>query len=41
MTHNGEPLEGHPEGRPLYVMAKEDGRWKIVAAQNTILVEED
>jgi uncharacterized protein (TIGR02246 family) len=40
-THDGEPLEGQPEGRPVYVMSKEDGRWKIAAAQNTILVEED
>jgi uncharacterized protein (TIGR02246 family) len=41
VTHDGEPLEGQPEGRPVYVMAKEDGRWKIVAAQNTIFIEED
>lgn len=41
VTRDGEPLEGQPEGRPVYVMAKEDGRWKIVAAQNTIFIEED
>lgn len=41
VTHYGEPLEGRPEGRPVYVMAKEEGRWEIVAAQNTIFVEED
>jgi len=41
VTHNGKPLEGLPEGRPVYVMAKEEGRWEIVAAQNTIFMEED
>lgn len=39
VTHNGEPLEGQPEGRPVYVMAREEDRWEIVAAQNTIFVE--
>lgn len=41
VTHDGEPLGGQPEGRPVYVMAREDGRWEIVAAQNTIFIEED
>ena len=41
VTHDGEPLGGQPEGRPVYVMAKEGDRWKIVAAQNTIFIEED
>ena len=41
VTHDGEPLEGQPEGRPVYVMAEEEGRWEIVAAQNTIYIEGD
>jgi uncharacterized protein (TIGR02246 family) len=41
VAHDGEPLEGPPEGRPLYVMTKEGARWKIAAAQNTILVEQN
>lgn len=41
VTHDGEPMEGQPEGSPVYVMAKEGGRWMIAAAQNTIVVEED
>ncbi|MFI9581560.1 SgcJ/EcaC family oxidoreductase [Streptomyces sp. NPDC052236] len=32
-TLDGQPL-GNP-GTPLYVMAKEDGRWQLVACQNT------
>ncbi|MBN6055570.1 SgcJ/EcaC family oxidoreductase [Nonomuraea sp. RK-328] len=35
VSHDGEPLDDVPEGRPFYVMAKEDGRWRIAAAQNT------
>jgi uncharacterized protein (TIGR02246 family) len=41
VTHDGELLEGQPEGRPLYVMAEEEGQWEIVAAQNTIYIEGD
>jgi uncharacterized protein (TIGR02246 family) len=41
VTHDGDPLAGQPEGRPVYVMAKEKGRWEIVAAQNTIYIEDD
>jgi uncharacterized protein (TIGR02246 family) len=41
VTHDGEPLDGQPEGRPVYVMAENEGRWEIVAAQNTIYIEED
>jgi hypothetical protein len=29
----GRPVDG--EGSPLYVMAKEDGRWLLTACQNT------
>lgn len=36
VSHDGEPLGGEPEGRPTYVMAKDDDdRWRIVAGQNT------
>jgi uncharacterized protein (TIGR02246 family) len=35
LTLDGKPLPGTPEGRPLYVLAKDDGEWRIAAAQNT------
>jgi len=35
VTLGGRPIEGENEGSPLYVMAKEDGHWRLVAAQNT------
>ena len=35
VTHDGTPLDGQPEGRPLYVMTREDGWWLIAAGQNT------
>jgi uncharacterized protein (TIGR02246 family) len=35
VTLGGEPIQDQPEGSPLYVMAKEDGRWLLVACQNT------
>ena len=35
VTLDGRPIEGQKEGSPLYVMAKEDGHWRLVAAQNT------
>jgi len=31
----GQPDEAEGEGTPLFVMAKEDGRWLLVACQNT------
>ena len=31
----GIPLEGHEEGRPLYVMSKQHRGWLIAAGQNT------
>lgn len=34
---DGTPLTGEPEGRPTYVIAEEEGRWLIVAAQNTVV----
>ncbi len=39
ITHDGEPLEGQLEGSPVYVMAKEGGRWRIAAGQNTQIKE--
>jgi uncharacterized protein (TIGR02246 family) len=36
LTLEGDPLPGVPEGRPTYVLAKDDaGAWRIVAGQNT------
>jgi uncharacterized protein (TIGR02246 family) len=35
LTLDRKPLPGTPEGRPLYVLAKDDGEWRIAAAQNT------
>jgi uncharacterized protein (TIGR02246 family) len=35
---DGRPLDGQPEGRPTYVMAKDaSGAWKLVAGQNTLV----
>lgn len=31
----GQPNESEGEGTPLFVMAKEDDRWRLVACQNT------
>jgi uncharacterized protein (TIGR02246 family) len=31
----GQPNEAEGEGTPLFVMAKEDGQWLLVACQNT------
>lgn len=35
VTLDGQPVEDQPEGRPMYVLAKDNGRWRIAAAQNT------
>lgn len=35
----GAPLEGRTEGRPLYVMRKQDKGWLIAAGQNTLFQE--
>ncbi|MFD9482899.1 SgcJ/EcaC family oxidoreductase [Streptomyces sp. NPDC059991] len=35
VTLDGQPIEDEPEGRPMYVLAKDNGRWRIAAAQNT------
>ncbi|PKV83270.1 SgcJ/EcaC family oxidoreductase [Streptomyces sp. TLI_146] len=35
VTLDGQPIGDQPEGRPMYVLAKDNGRWRIAAAQNT------
>ncbi|MCY9783768.1 SgcJ/EcaC family oxidoreductase [Nocardiopsis sp. EMB25] len=35
LTRDGAPARDQPEGTPLYVMSKEDGRWLLTACQNT------
>lgn len=35
VTHDGDPVPGVPEGRPVYVLANKDGTWQIAAGQNT------
>jgi uncharacterized protein (TIGR02246 family) len=39
VTHTGQPIRGQNEGSPLYVMSKEDGEWRIVAGQNTTVLD--
>jgi uncharacterized protein (TIGR02246 family) len=39
VTLDGQPIEGQNEGSPLYVMAKEDGQWRLVAGQNTEVLD--
>ena len=39
ITLDDAPIEDGPEGSPTYVMAKEGGRWVLVAAQNTVVVD--
>ena len=39
VTLDGRPLEGADEGTPLLVMSKEDGRWLLVACQNTQVLD--
>ncbi len=36
---DGGPIEGQNEGSPLYVMAKEGGQWRLVACQNTQVLD--
>ena len=38
-TRDGGPLPDWNEGSPLYVMAKEQGRWVLVVGQNTEVVD--
>ena len=39
VTLDGRPIEGENEGSPLYIMAKEDGQWRLVAGQNTVVLD--
>jgi uncharacterized protein (TIGR02246 family) len=39
VTHDGEPVQAQPEGRPVYVMTREQGQWLIAAGQNTQVKE--
>ena len=35
---DGTPITDQNEGSPLYVQSKEDGEWRIVAGQNTVVL---
>ncbi|MFE9466844.1 SgcJ/EcaC family oxidoreductase [Streptomyces virginiae] len=37
--HDGTRIADRPEGRPFYILVKEDGTWRIGAAQNTVAVD--
>ncbi|MGW5052063.1 SgcJ/EcaC family oxidoreductase [Actinokineospora sp. NPDC004072] len=37
-TRAGGPAEEQGEGTPLYVMARENGRWLLTACQNTAVL---
>jgi hypothetical protein len=39
VTLDGVPIEDQHEGSPLYVMTKQDGRWFLVAGQNTVVLQ--
>ena len=39
-SSNGQPHESEGEGTPMFVMAKEDGQWRLVAYQNTGVLED-
>ncbi|GAA4557335.1 hypothetical protein [Planotetraspora kaengkrachanensis] len=39
VTLDRRPIEGLSEGSPLFVMAKEEGRWLLVACQNTEVID--
>ncbi len=38
-SNDGQPNEAEGEGTPMFVMAKEDGRWRLVACQNTPVLD--
>ncbi|MGW7538808.1 SgcJ/EcaC family oxidoreductase [Amycolatopsis sp. NPDC054798] len=38
-SKGGQPSEDDGEGTPLFVMAKENGQWSLVACQNTGVVD--
>jgi uncharacterized protein (TIGR02246 family) len=39
VTLDGEPIPGAGLGSPLYVMAREEDGWKLVACQNTAVLD--
>ncbi|MFB7618277.1 SgcJ/EcaC family oxidoreductase [Kitasatospora sp. NPDC056181] len=39
VRHDGARITDRPEGRPFYIVVKEDGTWRIGAAQNTVAVD--
>lgn len=39
VTLDGQPIQDQHEGSPLYVMAKEEDRWCLVAGQNTTVLD--
>ncbi|MCG6500067.1 SgcJ/EcaC family oxidoreductase [Kitasatospora sp. A2-31] len=39
VRHDGTRIADRPEGRPFYLLVKEDGTWRIGAAQNTVAVD--
>ncbi|WP_338498634.1 SgcJ/EcaC family oxidoreductase [Streptomyces sp. SJL17-4] len=39
VQHDGTRITDRPEGRPFYLLVKEDGTWRIGAAQNTIVAD--
>ena len=39
VTLDGRPIADQNEGSPVYVMAKEDGTWLLVAGQNTVVLD--
>ncbi|MFD0141000.1 MULTISPECIES: SgcJ/EcaC family oxidoreductase [unclassified Streptomyces] len=39
VRHDGTRIAGRPEGRPFYILVKEDGTWRVGAAQNTVVAD--
>ncbi|WP_233576342.1 SgcJ/EcaC family oxidoreductase [Saccharopolyspora rhizosphaerae] len=37
LTPDGDPAGTESEGSPLYVMAEEDGHWRLAAGENTLV----
>jgi len=38
-SSDGRPSEAEGEGSPLFVMAKDEGLWRLVACQNTLVLD--
>ncbi|AZM58076.1 DUF4440 domain-containing protein [Streptomyces sp. WAC 01529] len=39
VRHDGTRITDRPEGRPFYILVKEDGTWRVGAAQNTVVAD--